>query len=86
MGTGCRGLDRDGGSLGGRSTGRGASISFPFSCTNAIVEALEVGAELSIGLGDLVGEGEGVLDLVAQTTTESGLLCSIVSSGVGDVV
>ena len=85
MGTGCQGLDRDGGSLGGRCTRRRASISFCFSCTNAIVETLEVGSEFSIGFGDLVGEGEGIFDLVAQTSREGGLVRSIVPLGVGNV-
>ena len=86
MGTGCCGVNRDSGGLGGRCTGRGASFFFHFSCTNAIVEALKVGSEFSIGFGDLVGEGEGIIDLVAQSSRDSGLLCSLVPLGVGDPV
>ena len=85
VGAGGRGLDRDNGCLGGRCIGSWTSFSFGLSCTNAIVKALEVGGELPVGFRDLVGEGKGIFDLVAQTSRESGFLCGIVPLGVGHI-
>ena len=78
-----RGLDGGNRYLGGRCTGGWVSFSFRFSCTNAVVEALEVGGEFPVGLWDLVGEGKCIFDLIAQASRESGLLCGIVPLGVG---
>ena len=83
VGTRGHGLDRGNGCLGGRCTGSWTSFSFCLSCTNAIVEVLEVGGEFPVGFRDLVGEGKGIFDLVAQTSREGGLLCGIVPLGVG---
>ena len=85
VGAGGRELNRDDECLGGRCTGRWASFSFCLSSTNAIVKALRVGGEFSVGFRDLVGEGKGIFNFVAQTPRESGLLCSIVPLGVGHV-
>ena len=81
-GRGLNGGDRY---LGGRCTGGWESFSFRFSCTSAIVEALEVGGEFPIGLRDLVGQGKGIFDLIAQTSRESGLHCGIVPLGVSHI-
>ena len=83
MSAGGRGLDRGDGCLGGRCTGRWESFSFCLSCTNAIVEALEVGGKFPVGFRDLVGEGKGIFDLIAQAPRENGLLCGIVPLCVG---
>ena len=83
MRTRGRGLDGGNRYLGGRCTGGWASFSFRFSCTNAIVEALEVGGKFPIGFWDLVGEGKRNFDLIAQASRESGLLCGNVPLGVG---
>ena len=84
MGAGGRGLNGSGWCCGGRCTGCWASLSLRFSCTDAVVEALEVGSEFPVGFRDLVGKGKGSFDLVAQTSGESGLCC-IVPLGVGHV-
>ena len=83
VGAGGRGRDGDNGCLGGRCTGSWTSFSLCLPCTNAIVKALEVGGKFPVGLGDLIGEGKGVFDLVAKTSRDSGFLCSVVSLGVG---
>ena len=83
VGAGGRGLDGDDGCLGGRCTGSSTSFSFCLSCTNAIVKALKVGGEFPVGIRDLIGEGKDIFDLVAETSRESGFLCSVVPLGVG---
>ena len=83
VGSGGRGLDRDDGFLGGRCTGSWTSFSFRLSSTNAIVKALEVGGEFPVGFRDLIGEGKGIFDLVAETSREIGFLCSVIPLGVG---
>ena len=83
VGAGGRGLDGDNGCVGGRCTGGGTSFSFCFSCTNVVVEALEVVGEFPVGFRDLVGEGEGIFDLLAETSRESSFLCGIIPLGVG---
>ena len=45
--------------------------------------SMEVGGEFPIGFKDLVNKGKGILDLVAETSRESGFLCGIVPLGVG---
>ena len=83
VGAGGRGLDGGNGYLGGRRTGRWAPFSFCLLHTNAIVKALEIGGEFSVGFRDLVGKGEGIFYLIAQASRESGLLCGIIPLSIG---
>ena len=85
MGVGGRGLNGGNWCSGGRYMGCWASLSLRFSCTDVVVEALEVGGEFPIGFRDLVGKGKGIFDLVVQSSGESCLLCCIVPLGVGHV-
>ena len=49
-------------------TGRWASLSLRFSCTDAVVEALEIGSEFPIGFRDTIGEGKGIVtDVMGRT-------------------
>ena len=85
VGAGGRGLSGSNWCSGGRCMGCWASLSLRLSCKDTIVKALEVGGELPIGFRDLVGEGKGIFDLVAQSSRESSLFCCIVPLGVGHV-